>query len=130
MAHTPICGPAKSMPAGTSSTMEVTLLPAKLSCPVQAKPCRVPSRSAKNGSLRSPASSRTGPAWTGGAMPSKLTGIDSASTCPAGSGWRAWSPVAYQAVPVCAPPWYSEKVKVKVKATSACASPSVSTLIR
>ena len=99
-AQAPICGPVKSMPAGTSSTMEVTLWPAKSSWPVQAKPCRVPSMSAKNGSLRRPASSRTGPAWMGGAMPSKLTGNASASTSPAGSGWRASGPVAYQMAPV------------------------------
>jgi hypothetical protein len=108
--------------------MAVTLLPAKSSCPVQAKPCRVPSMSAKNGSLRRPASSRIRPVWTGGAMPSKLTGIDAARTSPDGSGWRAAGPVAYQAVPVCVPPSYWEKVKVN--AASACASPSVSTLIR
>ena len=60
-------------------------------------------------------------------MPSMLTGIVSASTSPVGSGWQAWGPVAYQAVPVCRPLWYSEKVKMN--ATSACASPSVSTLI-
>ena len=61
-------------------------------------------------------------------MPSKLTGIDSASTWPAGRAGGPPAPVAYQAVPVCLPPSYSEKVKVN--ATSACASPSVSTLIR
>jgi len=61
-------------------------------------------------------------------VPSKLTGIDSASTSPAGSGWRAWLPVAYQAVPVCLP--LSNAEKVKVKATSAWESPSVSMLIR
>ena len=38
-------------------------------------------------------------------MPSKLTGMPSASTSPAGSGWRAAAPVAYQAVPVCCPSW-------------------------
>jgi hypothetical protein len=27
--------------------------------------------------------------WTGRAVPSKLTGIDSVSTSPAGPGWRA-----------------------------------------
>src|SRR5262252_657428 len=61
-----------------------------------------------------------------GAMPSKLTWNGPASTSPAGSGWRAWGPVAYRAVPVCRPPWYWEKVKVN--ATSARASLSVSTL--
>ena len=71
---------------------------------------------------------RQRPAWTGGAMPSKLTGIDSASTSPAGSGWRAAAPVAYQAVAVCRPPWYSEKVKLN--ATSASESPSLSMLNR
>ena len=101
----PICGPVKSMSAGTSRMMELTLLPAKSSCPVQAKPCRVPSMSAKNGSLRRPASSRIWPAWTGRAMPSKLTGIDSASTSPTGSGWQASGPVAYQMVPVWWPSW-------------------------
>ena len=50
------------------------------------------------------------------------------STSPAGSGWRACVPVAYQPVPVCLPFWYSEKVKVN--ATSAWLSPSVSMLIR
>jgi hypothetical protein len=38
--------------------------------------------------------------------------MDCASTSPAGSGWRAWAPVAYQAVPVCVPFSYAEKVKV------------------
>ena len=50
------------------------------------------------------------------------------STSPAGSGWRACAPVAYQAVPVCLPFSYSEKVNVN--ATSAWLSPSVSMLIR
>ncbi len=108
--------------------MESTLLSAKSSCPVQTKPCRAPSTSAKNGSLRSPAHSRIRPAWTGRAVPSKLTGKSRASTSPAGSGWRAWAPVAYQAVPVCLPFSYSEKVKVN--AMSAWLSPSVSMLIR
>ena len=63
------------MSSGTSSTIESTLLSAKSSCPVQAKPCRAPSTSAKNGSLRSPANSRIRPAWTGRAVPSKLTGM-------------------------------------------------------
>jgi len=61
-------------------------------------------------------------------MPSKLTRNDSASTSPAGSEVPAAGPVAYQAVLVWLPSSYSEKVKVN--ATSACASPSVSTLIR
>jgi hypothetical protein len=61
-------------------------------------------------------------------LPSKLTGMDSASTLPAGSGCWASGPVAYQAVPVWAPFWYSEKVNVN--AMSASASPSVSMLIR
>ena len=103
-------------------------MPAKSSCPVQTKPCRAPSTSAKNGSLRSPANSRIRPAWTGWAVPSKLTGMDEASTWPPGSAWRAWAPVAYQAVPVCVPFSYSEKVNVN--ATSAWLSPSVSMLIR
>ena len=46
----------------------------------------------------------------------------------AGSGWRAWAPVAYQAVPVCLPFSYSENTNVN--ATSAWLSPSVSMLIR
>jgi len=45
-------------------------------------------------------------------VPSKLTGTASASTWSAGSGWRAAAPVACQAVPVCLPFSYSEKVKV------------------
>ena len=104
------------------------MLPAKSSCPVQAKPCRAPSTSAKNGSLRSPAHSRIRPAWTGRAVPSKLTGMSEASTSPAGSSWRACAPVAYLAVPVCVPFWYSENMNVN--ATSAWLSPSVSMLIR
>ena len=80
-----------------------TLLPAKWSCPVHWKLCTVPSRSAKNGSLRHPANSRAGPAWRGWTVPSKLTGRDVVSRSPTGSGWRAWSPVAYQAVPVWLP---------------------------
>ena len=40
-----------------------------------------------------------------------------------GSGWRAWAPVAYQAVPVCLPFSYSENTNVN--ATSAWLSPSV-----
>ena len=127
-AHTPITGPSPSMSLGTSSAMESTLLSAKSSCPVHWNPCRAPSTSAKNGSLRSPADSRIGPAWTGWAVPSKLTGRDAVSRSPAGSGCLAWAPVAYQAVPVCLPFSYPEKVKVK--ATSACASPLVSMLIR
>ena len=91
VAQTPISGPSPSMSSGTSSAMELTLLSAKSSCPVHWKPCRAPSTSAKNGSLRSPADSRIGPAWTGRAVPSKLTGIDSASTSPTGPGWRAWA---------------------------------------
>ena len=51
-----------------------------------------------------------------------------ASTSPAGSGWRACAPVAYQAVPVCLPFSYSENMNVN--ATSAWLSPSVSMLIR
>ena len=116
------------MSLGISSAMESTLLPAKSSCPVQTNPCRAPSTSAKNGSLRSPAHSRIPPAWTGCTVLSKLTGMSAASTSPAGSGWRAWAPVAYQAVPVCVPFSYSENTNVS--AMSAWLSPSVSTLIR
>jgi len=72
-AHTPITGPP-NMPLGTSSAMESTLLSAKSSCPVHWNPCRAPSTSAKNGSLRNPVNSRTRPARTGRAVPSKLTG--------------------------------------------------------
>ena len=61
-------------------------------------------------------------------MPSKLTGMDSVSTSPPGSGCRAWPPVAYQAVPVCLPFSYSENTNVN--AMSAWLSPSVSMLIR
>ena len=86
------------------------------------------STSAKNGSLRSPANSRIRPAWTGWAVPSKLTGMSVLSTSPAGSGWRACAPVACQAVPVCLPFWYSENTNVN--AMSAWLSPSVSMLIR
>ena len=50
------------------------------------------------------------------------------SSSPAGPGWRAWAPVAYQAVPVWVPFWYAEKVNVN--AMSAWLSPSVSMLIR
>jgi len=57
------------MSSGTSKAMESTLLSAKSSCPVQTNPCRAPSTSAKNGSLRSPADSRIGPAWTARAGP-------------------------------------------------------------
>ena len=116
------------MSAGTSSAIESTLLPAKSSCPVQTKPCRAPSTSAKNGSLRSPAHSRIRPAWTGRAVPSKLTGMSEAITSPPGSSWRATAPVAYQAVPVCFPSASSENTNVN--ATSAWLSPSVSMLIR
>jgi hypothetical protein len=98
--------------SGTSSTIESTLLSAKSSCPVQAKPCRAPSTSAKNGSERSPANSRIRPAWTGCAVPSKLTGMSLLSTSPAGSGWRACAPVAYLAIPVCLPFSYSENTNV------------------
>ena len=128
MAQTPITGSAPSMSLGTSSAMESTLLSAKSSCPVHLSPCRAPSTSAKNGSLRSPADSRIGPAWTGRAVPSKLTGRESVSCSPPGSGCLAWLPVAYQAVPVCMP--FSNSEKVKVNAMSASASPSVSMLIR
>ena len=69
-----------------------------------------------------------GPPWTGWAVPSKLTGMPSASTSPPGSAWRAWAPVAYQAFPVCLPFSYSENTNVN--ATSAWLSPSVSMLIR
>ena len=117
-----------SMSSGTSSTMESTLLPAKSSCPVHWKPCRAPSTSAKNGSLRSPVNSRIRPAWMGWAVPSKLTGKSAPSTSPAGSARRASAPVACQAVPVCVPFSYSEKVNVN--AMSAWLSPSVSMLIR
>ena len=103
-------------------------MPAKSSCPVQTNPCRAPSTSAKNGSEHSPAASRIRPAWTGWAVPSKLTGMSAARTSPAGPGWRAAAPVAYLAVPVCRPFSYSEKVNVN--ATSAWWSPSVSMLIR
>ena len=127
-AQTPMTGPGPSMSSGTSSTIESTLLAAKSSCPVQANPCRAPSTSAKNGSLRSPAASRIPFASTGWAVPSKLTGKPSASTSPPGSAWRAWAPVAYQAFPVCLPFSYSEKTKVN--AMSAWLSPSVSMLIR
>ena len=126
-AQTPMTGPP-SMSAGTSSAMESTLLSAKSSCPVHWNPCSAPSTSAKNGSLRSPAHSRIRPACTGCAVPSKLTGIVSARTCPAGPGWRASAPVAYQAVPVCVPSCSSENTKVN--ATSAWLSPSLSMLIR
>ncbi len=61
-------------------------------------------------------------------MPSKLTGMSAASTWPTGPDWRASAPVAYQAVPVCRPSWYSENTKVN--ATSARLSPSLSMLIR
>jgi hypothetical protein len=54
--------------------------------------------------------------------------IEAVSIWPAGSGWRAWGPVAYQAVPVWVP--CSNWEKVKLNATSACASASVSRLIR
>jgi len=62
-----------------------------------------PSTSAKNGSLRSPAASRIPRDSTGWTVPSKLTPKPSASISPAGSAWRAWAPVAYQAFPVCLP---------------------------
>src|ERR1700749_2532821 len=75
------------MSSGTSRTIESTLLSAKSSCPVQANPCRAPSTSAKNGSLRSPAASRIPFASTGWAVPSKLTGKPSARTSPPGSAW-------------------------------------------
>jgi hypothetical protein len=75
-----------------------------------------------------PAASRIRPACTGWAVPSKLTGKPSASTSPPGSGWRAWAPVAYHAVPVCVPSCSSENTKVN--AMSAWLSPSVSMLIR
>ena len=90
-AHTPI-GPSPSMSLWTSSATESTLLPAKSSCPVQTNPCRAPSTLAKNGSLRSPADSRIGLAWTGWTVPSKLTGMSEASTSPDGSGLarRRW----------------------------------------
>ena len=65
---------------------------------------------------------------TGRAVPSKLTGTFEASTSPAGSGWRACAPVAYQTVPVWVPFTYSENTNVN--ATSAWLSPSVSMLIR
>jgi hypothetical protein len=35
------------------------------------------------------------------------------STSPEGSGWRAWLPVAYQALPVCRPSSSSENVKLR-----------------
>ena len=84
-------GPSPSMSSGTSSAMESTLLSAKSSCPVQSNPCRAPSTSAKNGSLRSPAASRTAPAWTGRTVPSKLTGRELVSCSPTGPGCLAWA---------------------------------------
>ena len=108
--------------------MESTLLSAKSSWPVQLNPCRAPSTSAKKGSLRRPAQIRMGPARTGRGVPSKLTGRESVSISPAGSGCWAWLPVAYQTVPVCVPFWNGEKVKVK--AMSARWSPSLSMLMR
>ena len=69
-----------------------------------------------------------GPAWTGRAVPSKLTGREAVSCSPAGSGCWASTPVAYQAVPVCAP--FLNAENVKVKAMSAWLSPSLSMLIR
>ena len=118
------------MPLGTSSAMESTLLPAKSSCPVHFIPCRAPSTSAKNGSLRSAADSRIPcpSTTTVRSVPSKLTGKESASTWPAGSGCWASEPVAYQTVPVWLPFWYSENVSVN--AMSARVSLSVSMLIR
>ena len=77
VAHTPMTGSAPSTSLGTSRAMESTLLSAKSSWPVQTNPCRAPSTSAKNGSLRSPAHSRMGPAWTGRGVASKLTGRES-----------------------------------------------------
>jgi hypothetical protein len=108
--------------------MESTLLSAKSSWPVQANPCRAPSTSAKNGSLRRLAHSRIGPTRTGRGVLSKLTGRESVSCSPTGSGRWAWSPVAYQTVPVWMP--FSNWVKVNVKAMSAWLSPSLSMLIR
>jgi hypothetical protein len=61
-------------------------------------------------------------------MRPKLTGMDELSSSPAGPGWRAGAPLAYQAVPVCLP--LSTWEKVKVNAASAYASPSESTLTR
>ena len=43
--------------------------------------------------------------WTGRGVASKLTGKSRARASPAGSGWRAAAPVAYQTVPVWAPSW-------------------------
>jgi hypothetical protein len=75
-----------------------------------------------------PTNSRQGPAWTGVAMASKPTEVASIRTSPRGS--RVWASlsVAYQAVPVCWPFSYSEKVKLN--ATSAWASSSLSMLNR
>ena len=61
-AHTPITGSALSMSSGTSIAMDRMFLSANASWPVQLKPWKEPSASAKNGSLRTPMNSRTGPA--------------------------------------------------------------------
>ena len=57
----------------TSSAMVDTLLSAKWSCPVHWKLCTVPSRSAKNGSLRRPANSRA-EAWRGAGRSRRRSG--------------------------------------------------------
>ena len=128
MAQTPMTGSAPSRLLGTSSAMQSTLLSAKSSCPVHCSPCRAPSTSAKNWSLRSPANSRIAPAWMGRAVPSKLTARESVSCSQAGSAWLAWLPVACQAVPVWVPLLYWEKLKIK--AMSGSLSPLLSMLIR
>ena len=94
VAHTPISGSVLSMSLGTSSAMDKMFRSANASCPVHWNPWKEPSASAKNGSLRTPVNSRTGPAWTDRALASKPTGVSRMSTSPAGSGWRALSPVA------------------------------------
>ena len=79
-------GSAPSMSSGTCITMERTFLSANASWPVQAKPWKEPSASAKNGSLRTPMNSRTRPAMTGAALASSnATGVSSMSTSPPGS---------------------------------------------
>ncbi|OEJ50181.1 hypothetical protein BGK72_04820 [Streptomyces agglomeratus] len=126
-AHTPM-GSASSSSLGISRAMPRTFLSAPQSTPVHWKSLRMPSRSAKNGSLRRPAEKRYGPASTTWGSAPKETGASVMNSCPPGSGLRACAPVAQYTLAVCCPSAGGEKTKLN--ATSGRSSPSTSTLMR
>ena len=120
-------GPRRSL--GNSRAIEYTFLSAMVSFPVHWKLFKKPSKSAKNGSLLSPAAKVNGPALTTLAPGPDDSSAPSTMTSPEASWSRACSPVASRTVAHWRP-LSSGGENPTLRATSACRSPSLSMLIR